>query len=100
MTLIGIDRYSKITQELADLVSRAEQSVHIPSLYTIPDRSKRKNYLMQALQWYLEDFLEYPFPPDTDTADKILEGWPIAYSLVRPPGHHAERKAYPPRIWS
>jgi len=27
-------------------------------------------------------------------ADKILEGHPIAYSLVRPPGHHAERRAF------
>ncbi|MEJ2112083.1 MAG: histone deacetylase family protein, partial [Acidobacteriota bacterium] len=27
-------------------------------------------------------------------ADKILEGYPMAYSLVRPPGHHAERKAF------
>jgi acetoin utilization deacetylase AcuC-like enzyme/GNAT superfamily N-acetyltransferase len=27
-------------------------------------------------------------------ADKILEGYPIAYSLVRPPGHHAERRSF------
>lgn len=23
-------------------------------------------------------------------ADQLLQGWPLAYSLVRPPGHHAE----------
>ncbi len=27
-------------------------------------------------------------------AEKILEGYPIAYSLVRPPGHHAEKRAF------
>ncbi|MBN2356314.1 acetylpolyamine amidohydrolase [candidate division KSB1 bacterium] len=27
-------------------------------------------------------------------ADKILEGYPAAYALVRPPGHHAERMAF------
>lgn len=27
-------------------------------------------------------------------ADRIMEGYPMAYSLVRPPGHHAERRAF------
>lgn len=27
-------------------------------------------------------------------ADELLEGYEIAYSLIRPPGHHAERKAF------
>ncbi len=27
-------------------------------------------------------------------ADRILDGTPIAYALVRPPGHHAERRAF------
>ncbi len=27
-------------------------------------------------------------------ADKVLEGFRLAYALVRPPGHHAERKAF------
>ncbi|MCE2510410.1 MAG: GNAT family N-acetyltransferase [Alphaproteobacteria bacterium] len=27
-------------------------------------------------------------------AERVLEGAPLAYALVRPPGHHAERKAF------
>ena len=27
-------------------------------------------------------------------ADKILDGYPLAYALVRPPGHHAERSFF------
>jgi len=27
-------------------------------------------------------------------ADQILNGYPFAYALVRPPGHHAERRAF------
>ncbi|MDH4225906.1 MAG: histone deacetylase family protein [Deltaproteobacteria bacterium] len=27
-------------------------------------------------------------------AQKVLEGFPLAYALVRPPGHHAERASY------
>jgi len=29
--------------------------------------------LMQGLQWYLEQFLAYPFLPDTEKKDKILQ---------------------------
>ena len=29
--------------------------------------------LMCELRWYLEDFLEYPFPPGTDRADRVLD---------------------------
>ncbi|MGD9117355.1 MAG: histone deacetylase family protein, partial [Dehalococcoidia bacterium] len=28
------------------------------------------------------------------TAEQILEGYRLAYALVRPPGHHAERRAF------
>ena len=28
------------------------------------------------------------------TAEKIVEGYRLAYALVRPPGHHAERRAF------
>ena len=34
--------------------------------------------LRRELRWYLEQFLDYPFPPNTDRADRavgVLEGW-------------------------
>jgi tetratricopeptide (TPR) repeat protein len=34
--------------------------------------------LMRELRWYLETFLDYPFPPETDHADRVLaalKGW-------------------------
>ena len=34
--------------------------------------------LRRELRWYLEHFLEYPFPPNTDRADRAvnaLEAW-------------------------
>ncbi len=27
-------------------------------------------------------------------AEEILNGWPVAYALCRPPGHHAERRSF------
>jgi tetratricopeptide (TPR) repeat protein len=36
----------------------------------LPNRSNSN--LMRELRWYLEDFLDYPFDPDTDHADSVL----------------------------
>ena len=52
----------------------AHQSVNIPSPYTLPDKGKVGLSLMQGLQWYLEEFLSYPFSPDTDVAEKTWQG--------------------------
>ena len=30
--------------------------------------------LLAELRWYLEDFLEYPYPPETDRAERALRG--------------------------
>ena len=30
--------------------------------------------LLAELRWYLEDFLDYPYPPETDRAERILSG--------------------------
>ena len=29
------------------------------------------SHLMRELRWYLEDFLDYPFPPETDRAERV-----------------------------
>ena len=29
--------------------------------------------LMRELRWYLEEFLDYPFPPETDRAERVLD---------------------------
>jgi tetratricopeptide (TPR) repeat protein len=37
-----------------------------------PVEGRPNSDLMSELQWYLETFLEYPFPPETDRADRVL----------------------------
>jgi tetratricopeptide (TPR) repeat protein len=67
------------------VVRRAGQpvstSVLVPSPYTwsVPGRSDGS--LMTELRWYLEHFLDYPFPPETERAARVLaalESWGLA----------------------
>jgi hypothetical protein len=44
-----------------------------PSLVGFPVEGRPSSDLMHELQWYLETFLEYPFPPETDHAERVLE---------------------------
>ncbi|MBU2550444.1 MAG: tetratricopeptide repeat protein [Proteobacteria bacterium] len=41
-----------------------------PAGFPVPGRPDSD--LLQELQWYLESFLDYPFPPQTDLADRVL----------------------------
>jgi tetratricopeptide (TPR) repeat protein len=43
----------------------------VPSPVTFPVEG-RKDALMGELQWYLERFLDYPFSPETEHAERIL----------------------------
>src|ERR1035441_8854973 len=52
---------------------KTSKPVTIPSPYTYPVEGRPNSNLMVELQWYLEKFLEYPFPPETDHADRIIE---------------------------
>jgi len=54
--------YNSTTTQPVSLQSPFESQSGVPNIS-----------LMQGLQWYLEQFLSYPFPPDTDKKDKILQ---------------------------
>lgn len=45
----------------------------ISSPHEFPVKGRPNSDLMTELRWYLEHFLEYPFPPETDRALHILE---------------------------
>src|SRR5208283_929719 len=52
--------------------------VAIGSPYEFPVEGRPKSPLMRELRWYLEQFLDYPFHPETDHADHVLDalrGW-------------------------
>ena len=48
------------------------KSLPLPSPFRFPVEGRPKGQLMSELQWYLEDFLEYPFPPETDRSKRVL----------------------------
>jgi len=37
-----------------------------------PVKGRPDSDLVRELQWYLEEFLGYPFPPQTERADRVL----------------------------
>ena len=38
-----------------------------------PVEGRPDSDLLRELRWRLEDFLSYPFPPETDHADRVLK---------------------------
>src|SRR6266566_4542371 len=74
-----------VIQQVGDefLVTRAQPfktsiPVKVPSPYTWAVDGRPNSNLMVELQWYLEKFLEYPFPPETEHAERVLvalKGW-------------------------
>ncbi|MGA2150016.1 MAG: CHAT domain-containing protein, partial [Bryobacteraceae bacterium] len=52
---------------------KTSKPVTVPSPYAWPVEGRPNGNLMVELQWYLERFLEYPFPPETEHAGRILE---------------------------
>src|SRR5262245_27406242 len=57
---------------------KATDSVAVPSPVGFPVQGRANSELMRDLRWYLERFLDYPFEPNTDTADRVksaLKDW-------------------------
>src|SRR5947209_20193206 len=48
-------------------------AVALPSPYDFPVEGRPNSHLMRELRWYLENFLEYPFHPETLHADHVLD---------------------------
>jgi hypothetical protein len=44
-----------------------------PSPHGFPVEGRPNSKLIPELQWYLESFLDYPFPPETDHAERVLK---------------------------
>jgi hypothetical protein len=58
--------------------SKRARTVEVASPYGFPVKDRPDDNLMSRLAWYLERFLEYPFPPRTEQAanvEEALESW-------------------------
>lgn len=52
---------------------KASDPVRVSSPYSAKVEGRPDSNLMEELRWYLEDFLSYPFSPETDHADRVLK---------------------------
>src|ERR1017187_2987047 len=52
---------------------KSASPVAIVSPYEFPVESRPDSHLMKELRWYLEQFLDYPFPPDTIRSEHTLD---------------------------
>ena len=53
--------------------NKTTDPVEVPSPFLFPVGGRSDSNLMHEMRWYLEDFLDYPFPPETDRADRVQE---------------------------
>ncbi len=57
---------------------KATSPVEIAAPSGFPVEGRPNSNLVRELRWYLEDFLDYPFPPETEHAERIqaaLRAW-------------------------
>ncbi len=69
--LPGTDPVSFQVVRLRD--GKMSQPATVPSPFGFPVEGRPNSNLMHELQWYLETFLDYPFPPETDHAERVLK---------------------------
>jgi tetratricopeptide (TPR) repeat protein len=53
--------------------AKSSQPAMLLSPFGFPVEGRPNSDLMRELQWYLETFLDYPFAPETDHADRVLK---------------------------
>jgi tetratricopeptide (TPR) repeat protein len=57
---------------------KASPPVSVPPPNSVPVKDRPNDPLTGELRWYLEEFLSYPFPPETDHADRVqqaMQAW-------------------------
>ena len=57
---------------------KTSEPVLVAAPLGFPVTGRPESDLVREMQWYLEEFLDYPFPPNTDRADHVLDaliGW-------------------------
>jgi tetratricopeptide (TPR) repeat protein len=68
-----IDSSSPPQFELTRADAKSLPPAAIPSPYEFPVEGHPNSNLMRELAWYLESFLDYPFPPETIHAEHVLD---------------------------
>jgi len=53
--------------------ARSTETVAIPTPVGFPVEGRPNSDLMRELRWYLEGFLDYPFPPETEHAERVRD---------------------------
>jgi hypothetical protein len=77
MQTIQIRHIEEIQPSLFQVVRLSDGKSTKPSPVSspvdFPVEGRPKSDLLKELRWYLEDFLEYPFSPETEHAERVLE---------------------------
>ena len=53
--------------------AKSTEGITVPSPVGYPVEGRPDSDLIRELRWYLEGFLDYPFPPETEHAERVLD---------------------------